>query len=641
MATNTVIKDYDFSGWVTKNDLRCSDGRTIRRDAFADQDGTVVPLVWEHDHSSPNNVCGKVVLENRPEGVYGYAYCNGTDAGQNAKACVNHGDIDSFSIYANRLTQTPDRDVLHGSIKEVSLVFAGANPGACIVEPMAHGENTPSDEATIYTGETFDMKDVNEHVEHSDEIQDDFDLDGVIDSLNEDQIKAVQILLDSVSNESEVEESDDEDEDESEEMEHADKDEKEKTVGDVLDTLSEEQLAAVEFIIRQIEEKANMAHSEINEGDTNMKYNVFADGQEAGFISHSEEASIIASAKSHRGSLAEEFKAAVDNGTLSHAEGDGDITYSTDAQTYGVNDPSFLFPEHKSLNNPPEWIKRDTEWVARVLQGAHHSPFSRIKSQFANITEDEARAKGYIKGNLKKEEVFSLLKRTTSPQTIYKKQKLDRDDILDITDFDVVAWIKGEMRLMLNEEIARAILVGDGRLASDNDKIQEDHIRPIWKDADLFTIKYDVKAQATDAATATELIDAAVRARKTYKGSGNPTCYTTEDWLTEMLLLKDAHGYRMYKSTQELATAMRVNKIVTVPVMENTKDSAGKALAAIIVNMADYNIGADKGGAVSLFEDFDIDYNQEKYLIETRCSGALTKPYSAIALKIDSSEAAG
>lgn len=655
MATKSVVKDYDFSGWATKNDLLCSDGRTIRRDAFAEQDGMKVPLVWNHDHSSPNNVCGHAILENRPEGVYAYAYCNNTEAGQNAKECANHGDIESFSIYANHLTQTPNRDVVRGSIKEVSLVIAGANPGACIVEPIVHsGDTPPVDEAQIYTGDVGIMLNSDKELQHAEETE--FDLDAAIDSMTEDQLKAVSILLNSVESEADDKTDDAEDteddsaseesaemahseeedtnEETSDTLAHAEKDGEndEETVADVLATLTDKQKKAVAFMLEQAANGGTVEHSD--KGETNMKYNVFSDGKEAAFISHSEEGSIIASAKAHRGSLAEEFKAAVQAGALAHADGDGDIEYSTDKQAYGVNDPDFLFPDAKSMNNPPEWIKRDTDWVADVLQGAHHTPFSRIKSQFANITEDEARAKGYIKGNLKKEEVFSLLKRTTSPQTIYKKQKLDRDDILDITDFDVVAWIKGEMRIMLDEEIARAILIGDGRLASDNDKISEEHIRPIWKDADLFTIKYDVTAGADDASTASEIIDGAVRARKTYKGSGNPTYFTTEDWLTEMLLLKDGLGYRLYKSTSELATAMRVNKIVTVPVMEGVKDAAGKDLAGIIVNMKDYNVGADKGGAVSLFEDFDIDYNQEKYLIETRCSGALVKPYSAIALKV-------
>lgn len=595
----------DFSGWATKNDLKCSDGRTIRRNAFADQDGSKVPLVWNHDHDSPNSVCGYAILENRPQGVYAYAFCNDTDAGKTAKELVQHGDIDSFSIYANKLKQK-NGDVLHGSIKEVSLVFSGANPGAFIDTPiMAHGEDVPEDEAIIFTGETF-MDNGYEELEHAD--SDDKTVQDVIDEMTPEQKTVIAYLIG-------------------------------QAVQDASDTAKHSDEDLKGFYMMGYEDA--IAHGDVyypenndtyNKGDNDMKYNVFDNNvsPRSDVLTHSDMEAIISDAKSH-GSLKESF-AAFSEEVLQHDDG---ISYSTDAQAYGVNDPSFLFPDAKSLNNPPDWIKRDTEWVSGVINDTHHTPFSRIKSMFADITEDEARAKGYIKGNLKKEEVFSLLKRVTTPQTIYKKQKLDRDDILDITDFDIVAWIKGEMRIMLDEEIARAILIGDGRLASSDDKISEDHIRPIWKDADLFTIKYDVTRGATDAATAKNIIDASIRSRKNYKGSGNPTLFTTEDWLTEMLLLEDTIGHKLYASKDALATAMRVSKIVTVPVMEGIVDTTtNKELIGIIVNLTDYNIGADKGGAVSLFDDFDIDYNQQKYLIETRCSGALIKPYSAIALRI-------
>lgn len=597
------VHDYDFSGWATKNDLLCSDGRTIRANAFADQDGKKVPLVWNHDHNSPNSVCGHVILENRPEGVYAYAYCNDSEAGDTARELVRHGDISSFSIYANKLKQA-GKDVLHGAIKEVSLVFSGANPGARIDVPIvAHGEDVPETEAIIFTGEEI-MKgyEIDEELEHAED--DEKTVQDVIDSMTEEQKKVLYFLVGNAVAESE------EDDDEAE---HSD----------------------------EYEDEDVVEHSEdfIDEGETeDMKYNVFDNEteHEGTVLTHSDMEAILKDAKS-KGSLKEAF--------LAHAGDDGDVVYSTNKQNYGVNDPSFLFPEAKSLNNPPAWISRPMGWVDVVMNGVSKSPFSRIKSVFADITEDEARAKGYIKGKVKKDEVFSLLKRSTTPQTIYKKQKLDRDDVIDITDFDVVAWIRAEMRVMLNEEIARSILLGDGRQSSDDDKIQEDHIRPIWKDADLFTIKSTISEGATPAATASELIDEAVRARKTYEGSGSPICFTTEDILTEMLLLKDLNGHRIYKSEAEIASAMRVSRIVTVAPMENKtvyKNAEGAYVGAIIVNLNDYKVGADKGGQVSMFDDFDIDYNAQKYLIETRCSGALVKPHSAIALMIKpSTEAQG
>lgn len=570
------MERFDFSGWATRNNLKCSDGRTIRKDAFKDNNGQKVPLVWNHQHNEPFNVLGHALLENREEGVYAYCAFNDTEAGQNAKRLVEHGDVSALSIYANQLKQHGG-DVIHGSIREVSLVLAGANPGAFIDSIICHGEES-EEEAIIYTGEDISLS-------HADN----------------EEMKEEKPMEDTkkVENNS-----------------------GNKTVKDVFDTLTEEQKTVVYALIGQALEDAGKTDENDDEEDNNMKHNVFDQDEmmQDNVLSHSDMEEIFSDAK-RTGSLKESF--------LAHAVG-----------TYGIDAIDTLFPEPKSMNTPPEFIKRDTNWVAGVINGVHHTPFSRIKSMFANITEDEARAKGYIKGKLKKEEVFTLLKRTTTPTTIYKKQKLDRDDIIDITDFDVVAWIKSEMRMMLDEEIARAILVGDGRLTSDDDHISETNIRPIWKDDDLYTIKtkITVDASATDDDKAKAVIKAAVKSRKNYKGSGNPVLYTTEDFLTNCLLLEDTQGYRLYKSEQDVATAMRVSRIVTVPVMENLSrtDSESKTrnLVGIIVNLNDYNVGADKGGAVNMFDDFDIDYNQQKYLMETRCSGALIKPYSAIALEM-------
>ena len=570
------MERFDFSGWATRNNLKCSDGRTIRKDAFKDNNGQKVPLVWNHQHNEPFNVLGHALLENREEGVYAYCAFNDTEAGQNAKRLVEHGDVSALSIYANQLKQHGG-DVIHGSIREVSLVLAGANPGAFIDSVICHGEES-DEEAIIYTGEDISLS-------HADN----------------EEMKEEKPMEDTkkVENNS-----------------------GNKTVKDVFDTLTEEQKTVVYALIGQALEDAGKTDENDDEEDNNMKHNVFDQDEmmQGNVLSHSDMEEIFSDAK-RTGSLKESF--------LAHAVG-----------TYGIDAIDTLFPEPKSMNTPPEFIKRDTNWVAGVINGVHHTPFSRIKSMFANITEDEARAKGYIKGKLKKEEVFTLLKRTTTPTTIYKKQKLDRDDIIDITDFDVVAWIKSEMRMMLDEEIARAILVGDGRLTSDDDHINETNIRPIWKDDDLYTIKtkITVDASATDDDKAKAVIKAAVKSRKNYKGSGNPVLYTTEDFLTNCLLLEDTQGYRLYKSEQDVATAMRVSRIVTVPVMENLSrtDSESKTrnLVGIIVNLNDYNVGADKGGAVNMFDDFDIDYNQQKYLMETRCSGALIKPYSAIALEM-------
>ena len=586
---------YDFGGYATRNDLRCSDGRVIKKDAFKDDNGKTVPLVWMHQHDDPSYVIGHALLENREDGVYAHCAFNGTEYGQIGKELVEHKDVTALSIYANGLKQN-GHDVIHGAIKEVSLVLAGANPGAYIdFATLAHADGTEEEieeEATIYTGE--------EGIEiyHSEESSEDKE--------------------DSNENSSDNSES----------------------VEDVLKTLNDKQKTAVAYAFGAVLE-ANKSgnntaeHSDLEGENEVMKHNVFDSETEkkTNVLSHDDFKKIADDARKNGGSMKAAVEAAVEAGTLAHDDLAGDVVMSTGSQEYFVNQPDFLFPEARALNNPPAWIKRDTSWVYKVLNGAHHSPFSRIKSVFANLTEDEARAKGYIKGRLKKEQVFSLLKRSTTPQTVYKKQKMDRDDIIDITDFDVVAWIKGEMRGQLDEELARAALIGDGRLTSDDDHISEDHIRPIYNDADLFTIKVglNLTGTVTEDDVAKAFIRKVIRARKNYRGAGTPTLFTTEDMLTSMLLLEDDIGHTLYADEAALARKLRVKEIVTVPVMEGfTVD--GKSLLGIIVNMTDYNFGADKGGAVNMFDDFDIDYNQMKYLIETRCSGALTVPYSAIAI---------
>jgi hypothetical protein len=566
--------NFDFCGWATRNDLKCSDGRVIRRDAFKHNDGQKVPLVWNHQHNSQDEVLGHAILENREEGVYAYCSFNDSDSGKTAKILVQHGDIDALSIYANQLQQQGP-NVMHGNIREVSLVLAGANPGAFIESVLKHDEES-DEECIIYTGENIDLAHADKEPEKKEE-------DEKVDNKED------------------------------------------KTIGEVFETLTEEQKTAVYAMLGQAlkhgDEKEDPETNNNDEEDNTMKHNLFDDEtkKDENVLSHDAMETIIADGKRY-GSLKESF--------LAHA------------QEYGIEDIDYLFPEAKSLNTPPDFIKREMGWVQKVMSGTHHTPFSRIKSMFADITEDDARAKGYIKGKLKKEEVFSLLKRTTTPTTIYKKQKLDRDDVIDITDFDVVAWLKSEMRMMLDEEIARAILVGDGRLASSDDKINESNIRPIWKDEDLYNIKstIEVDAAATADQKAKAFIRACIKSRKNYKGSGDPTLYTTEDVVTDCLLLEDMNGRVIYDTMEKLRTALRVKEIVTVPVMEGltrTNDEGETLnLMGIIVNLTDYNVGADKGGAINMFDDFDIDYNQQKYLIETRCSGALIKPFSAISLEM-------
>lgn len=593
------MEKYDFHGWATRNDLRCSDGRIIRRDAFKHCDGKIVPLVWNHRHDDPTNVLGHALLENREDGVYAYCAFNDSEAGKAARLLVEHGDISALSIFANGLKQDGS-NVLHGDIKEVSLVLAGANPGASIANVMRHGE-TVEDEADIYTGEDFivGMEEDKKNIEHSD----------------------------------------------SDMKEKKEVDSDDTTVADVLKTFTPDQqkvlyqlvtdaLAAKDEAQDEAQDETNEKKDENNKngGNNTMKHNVFDNSeQNENVLQHDDFQAIISDAKRY-GSMREAFE----NYAKDHDVDINELTHSAD---YGIENIGYLFSDDKAVTREPIMVSRNMDWVAKFTNSVRHTPFSRIKSLFANITEDDARAKGYIKGNVKKEEVFTLLKRSTTPTTVYKKQKIDRDDVIDIVDFDVVAWLKREMRVMLDEEIARAALVGDGRVSSSDDKIDPIHIRPIWTDDDFYTIKQTVSVASSDneSTIAKNFIKQCIKARKNYKGSGNPTLYTTEDMLTDMLLLEDTTGRVIYESTDKLATTLRVKEIVTVPVMENLtrtdEHSKVHTLLGIIVNPYDYTIGADKGGAVNMFDDFDIDYNQQKYLIETRCSGALTLPYSAIAVE--------
>ena len=571
------MKNYDFSGWATRNNLRCSDGRTIMKDAFKENNGQTVPLVWNHQHNDPLNILGHAVLENRNEGVYAYCKFNETEAGKNANLLVKHGDVSALSIFANKLRQK-GANVYHGAIREVSLVLAGANPGAFIDSVLSHGADD-EEEGIIYTGGDINIKSSGETINHS--------------------------------------EKKDEKEERNEKMSDKNKETNtDETVADVFETLNEKQKTVVYAMIGQALED----NEETKGGKDDMKHNIFdMEEEQDDVLSHSEIADIFDDARRY-GSLKDSM--------LQH----------------GIEDIEFLFPDAKNISERPMFIQRDMGWVQKAMKTFHNTPFSRIKSMFADITEDEARAKGYIKGEKKKEEVFSLLKRTTMPTTIYKKQKLDRDDVVDITDFDVVGWMKAEMRLMLDEEIVRAALVGDGRLNSSDDKINEQHIRPIWTDDDLYTIKTDVSVGegATADQKAKAFIRAVIKSRKNYKGSGSPTLYTTEDVLTDCLLMEDKNERVIYDTVEKLATALRVKEIETVPVMEGlTREDGSRKLMGIVVNLQDYNIGADKGGAVNMFDDFDIDYNAQKYLIETRCSGALIKPYSAIAIEEVESGAEG
>lgn len=593
------VTGYDFSGYATRNNVRCADGRVIMPGAFKEQDHAVVPMVWQHDHMTPDNVLGHALLENRADGMYMYGFFNDTNSAINAKECVKNGDVKALSIYANKLKHHGS-EVMHGVIREVSLVLAGANPGAYIDTVMVHSDDDDdTEDAYIKFVEPGNV------LFHSDEEPE--DTLAHAEGNNEKKEKNMP------KPDPKPTSGDD------------------KTVQDVIDTMNEEQKNVLYALV-------GMAADETDdtEEDDDVKHNVFEGDDNMNALAHAEDfAEILRDAKRY-GSLKES--------ALQH--GYEDISLDDVLQhdaTYGIDHIDYLFPDYKNVTNVPGFVSRDMSWVTKVMGAVSHTPFARIKSVFANITEDEARAKGYIKGKKKKEEVFTLLKRTTDPQTVYKKQKLERDDVTDITDFDVVAWLKGEMRMMLDEELARAFLIGDGRGSADEDKIQETHIRPIWTDDDFYTIKADVEVNtnATDDDVAKAVIRAAIKARVDYKGSGNPTFYTTEEMLTNMLLLTDNEGRDLYDSVEKLTKKLRVKEIVTVEVMEgatrtpSTGTLSGKTLTlrGIVVNLADYNVGADKGGAVNLFDDFDIDYNAMKYLIETRCSGALIKPYSAIAVE--------
>ena len=613
------IKGYDFSGWATKNDLRCSDGRIIRKDAFKGNDGQQVPLVFAHQHNDTKNVLGHAILENREEGVYAYGFLNDTESGKEAKELVRHGDLKSLSIYANNLKELA-QEVVHGVIREVSLVLAGANPGAFIDSVMIHGEE---DSCALIIGydEVIDLQ-------HSDDVTKGETITGdTVDKTIEHAAKG-DTKEAAKGDTKEAPKGDTKDAPKGDTKDAPKEDDQGPTIQEIIDTMTEEQQNACYALVGlALDDAANngdtsTTHNNIIEGENAMKHNLFENDttkDEKPVITHEQMDVVLKDAK-RSGSLKESF--------LAHADEGG----------YGITNVDYLFPDARTINTTPDFISRNMGWVPQVMNSFHKTPFSRIKSIFADITEDEARALGYIKGNLKKEEVFTLLKRTTTPTTIYKKQKMDRDDIIDITDFDVVAWLKVEMRGMLDEEIARAALIGDGRLSSSDDKISETCVRPIWKDETLYSVNsvITIAVADTEDSIAKKFIRQALKSRKSYKGSGNPSLYTTEDIVTDCLLIEDSTGRRIYNSVADLATALRVSEIVTVEPMENqtrTVDAKVRTLMGIIVNLNDYNVGADKGGAVNMFDDFDIDYNQQKYLIETRCSGALVKPYSAIVIE--------
>ena len=640
---------YDFGGYVTKNDIKCADGRTIRHDAFKDDNGRTVPLVWQHMHNDPTNVLGHVLLENRDDGVYGYGILNSTPQGKNARELIAHNDITSMSIYANHLKQNGG-DVVHGKIREVSLVLAGANPGATIDTVSfehADGSFTDSDEdVIIHSGFNFDDNELS-HAEDerptpieskSDDSDSDETVQQIFDSMTDEQKTVAYYLIAQATGQGDIarvaRHSDDESSDDSGSKGSG------KTVKQVFDSMSEKQKNVIYFIIGSILSEDNGGKSDENEesededsdnvqhddlGDITMHKNIF-EGTDTDTgtkeLTHDDMNEILKEAEQTRSSsLKQEF--------LSH----------------GINQLDVLFPESKSISNEPNLISRPMDWVSQVWNGFRKTPFSRIKTINANITGEEARARGYVKGNKKEEEVLNLLQRATTPQTIYKLQKLDRDDIIDVTDIDVVSWLKREMRVMLDEELARAAIIGDGRSASSPDKIKTDNIRPIYGDDDLYTIYYEIKyaADATEGDKSATLVDSAVKSRKEYRGSGNPVLLASTDVITQMLLARDKIGRRLYANETDLAAALRVSRIIEVPLMEGTtrtytpsgtSTSKTMELLGLIVNLNDYTIGADRGGAVSLFDDFDIDYNKYTYLIETRCSGALYKPKSAIALEI-------
>lgn len=582
--------DYDCSGWATKANVRCYDGLTIAQDAFKGCDGKLVPMVYNHDHSDIENVIGHCLLENRPGGVYAYAKFNDTEAGQTAKKCVESGDLTAFSIFANGLRKV-GKTVKHGIILEVSLVLAGCNPGALIDEVIKH-----SADEDYEGGEAFIYNDPGLSLTHG------LDPDG----------NPLETLEHSADGEQKQEEA---------KMADEAKKDSGKTLEEVYNSMTDEQKECCHALVGLAMEEAEGGSADDGKEDETVKQNVFDKDTKETVLRHSmdEINNVIKGAKSH--------------GTMRQAFEDAGLT--GDELAHSIDNVEWLFPDDQVLDNPPRIIDNDQSWVSKVMGGVHHIPFSRFKSMFADLTEEDARAKGYIKGNYKKEQVFGLLRRSTAPTTVYKKQKMDRDDVIDITSFDVVAWLKKEMRIKLNEEIARAILIGDGRPAASEDKIDENCIRPVFNDADLFTIKVQVSTAGLSKTEDKykEAIKGILRARKDYKGAGNPVMYTTEDALTEMLLLEDGIGHALYADEAALARKLRVSAIVTVPQMEGMKGAKGGDLFALIVNLADYTVGADKGGAVEMFDDFDIDFNAMKYLIETRCSGALTTPYSAMAIE--------
>ena len=587
--------DYDCSGWATKANVRCYDGLVIAQDAFKECSGKVVPMVYNHDHSNVDNVIGHCLLENRPGGVYCYAKFNDTDTGKTARQCVESGDLSAFSIFANGLKKVGST-VKHGFIREVSLVLAGCNPGALIDEVVKHSadEDYEGGEAFIYNDpglslthgmdpEGNPLEDLTHSADSGDAVTDD---------------KATQ-----------------------EEAKMADKKNEGKTLEQVYNSMTDEQKECCHALVGLALEEQEGGDNDDGEEDDTVKQNVFDKDTNATVLKHSIEEinNVVKTAKSH--------------GTMKAAFEDAGM--DSDELAHSIDNIDWLFPEDHLLDTTPRIIDKPDDWVSVVMGAVHHIPFSRFKSMFADLTEEDARAKGYIKGNFKKEEVFGLLRRSTSPTTVYKKQKLDRDDVIDITSFDVVAWLKQEMRLKLNRELALAYLLGDGRLAASEDKIDENCIRPVFNDSDLFTIK--VQCKTTGLTTVEDkykaLIKQILRSRKEYRGSGTPTLFTTEDALTEMLLLEDGIGHPLYADEAALARKLRVKNIVTIPEMEGRKGAKGGDLVCLIVNLADYTVGADKGGAVSMFDDFDIDFNAQKYLIETRCSGALTTPFSAMAVE--------
>lgn len=590
--------DYDFSGYATKANTLCYDGLTIAPDAFKGDDGRKVPVVWNHDHSDPEHVLGHALLQNRKDGVYAYVKMNDSPSGQSALEAVRSGDIDAMSIFANGLKKAGNT-VMHGVIRELSLVLAGCNPGALIDEIVEHSADynaEEGEEAFIYTDGGLSLK-------HG--------LDPDDNPLDE---------------EDEIMHSEDEDKEKSKENPE-DKETTEETVKEVFNSLTEKQKNVVYAIVGMVtdgKKGADNKETDNDKEDETVKHNVFDNDKDQGVLKHSiDEINKVVKTAKTCGTM----KAAFANAGIEDSE--------VNALWHGIDNIDWLFPEDRLLDTPPRIIDKPDDWVSVVMGGVKHIPFSRFKSLFADLTEDDARAKGYLKGNYKTEEVFGLLRRSTGPTTVYKKQELDRDDVIDITSFDVVAWLRNEMRYKLNRELALAYILGDGRMAASRDKIDENCIRPVFNDADLFTIKVQVK---TTGMTTVEdkykaFIKQAIRARKDYRGSGTPTMFTTEDALTEMLLLEDGMGRPLYTDEAALARKLRVAKIVTIPEMEGRKGAKGGNLAAVIVNLADYTVGADKGGAVSMFDDFDIDFNAQKYLIETRCSGALTSPYSAMAIE--------